>query len=96
MDLKLSIIIEKLREKGICVEKKHETDPFIQSVSYACTHEEFTGESILSRVWVFDKRNMHLLETFKKKYDKEGFCYILCGDEAGESEKVIGAVGNIR
>lgn len=95
MDLKLSIIIEKLREKGICVEKKQETDPFIQSVSYACTHEEFTGESILSRVWVFDKRNMHLLETFKKKYDKEGFCYILCGDEAGESEKVIGAVGNI-
>ncbi len=30
-----------------------------------------------------------------KKYDKEGFCYIFCGNEIGESEKIIGTVGSI-
>ncbi len=66
MDLKLSIISEKLQEKGIVVENRHEMDPAIQNVSYARDHKEFTAESISSRVWVFDKRNMHLLEKLKK------------------------------
>lgn len=95
MDLKLSIIIEKLQENGIAVENKFESDPFIQSVSYARDHEEIAVESISSRVWVFDKRNMHWLETFKKQYEREGFCYIICGDGTGESEKIIGTVGSI-
>lgn len=95
MDLKLSIIIEKLQEKGIVVENRHRTDPVIQNVSYVRNHKEFAAESISSRVWVFDKRNQTLLEVLNKEYAEEGFCYIFCGDETGESEKVIGAVGSI-
>lgn len=95
MNLRLSIIIEYLKEKGITVEKRQKVDVFIQNAIYARTCEDFDRKEIHSIVWVFDQRNEHLLEVLKKSVSKEGFCYIYCNNEAGESERVIGLIGNI-
>lgn len=89
MELRLSIIIEKLQEKGIFIENKQKKDHLIQNAVYASMPEDFVAKDISSKVWVFDKRNEMLLEVLKKRGNRSGFCYICCDNETGESEKII-------
>lgn len=95
MELRLSIIIEKLQEKGIFIENKQKKDHLIQNAVYASMPEDFVAKDISSKVWVFDKRNEMLLEVLKKRGNRSGFCYICCDNETGESEKIIQIIGDI-
>lgn len=95
MKLRLSIIAENLRKAEIQVINKQNEDTYINKVVYVRCQSELEHKDISSVIWIFDKRNKNLLKKLEEKGEKSGYCYIICGDEPGESEKIISEVGLI-
>ncbi|MFR8548465.1 MAG: PucR family transcriptional regulator [Lachnospiraceae bacterium] len=95
MKLSLSIIIEKLKEKGITVENRQQSEGLIQGAVYPYDKKQFEIQDISLNIWVFDKRNEELLDILIENGLKAGYCYIFCGAEMSKSEMVIQMISSI-